>query len=172
MSVTLKSKPFFLPLSSLPCPLCIFIFRSSQNAICQPHITPVIYHRSYLTPQPSVKPPYEYQSHQHVLNDWLCPIHLNPLSISVSVYLTRRASFGGVCACFLLHLNRMWVFFLSPATFASTLLLYSHFPIITEAYKLPQGTILDLLMFPAFSRCFPSKSLSHRLWHLCLCGTI
>lgn len=46
-------------------------------------------------------------------------------------------------------------FFLFPSALASNLLLYSHFPIITEAYKLPKGTIPDHLMFPAFSRCLP-----------------
>lgn len=60
----------------------------------------------------------------------------------------------------------------SPAARSSNFLLCSHFPIITEAYKLPWGTILDLLMFPAFSRCLASKSLSQPLRHLCLCGTI
>lgn len=42
----------------------------------------------------------------------------------------------------------------------SNLLLHSHSPTITEAHKLPQGTILDLLMFPASP---DALLLNHRL---------
>lgn len=84
------------------------------------HHASVVYHISHLTPPTFSKPPYEYQSHQTcsmfekghsaaMVSDWLCPIHLNPPSASVSVYPTRGTGFGeGVCAFFFfLRMNRM-----------------------------------------------------------------
>lgn len=71
----------------------------------------------------------------------------------------------------ILCMSRMWDSFLSLGASASNLLPTSYFPTSTESNKLPWGTILDLLCFLLFKVRLP-KSLSHPLWHLCLCGTI
>lgn len=134
-------------------------------------VTPVINRRSpsRLPLAVGAQPPYEYQSHQHALGDWLRPIHLNPARPSRSVYPTGLAAQqASKCARFFGHVNRIFIFLccfflllFSPPPFQthtqlhkaraiSSLVLIFQFPVITEAFKLSQrglagGFILDLL---------------------------
>lgn len=150
----------------LLCPFSLFhllqLTKSLCQAICQPHITPLSYityciwlpNLLWTTLWISKLPTGSIFKEGHsaaLVSDQL--IHLNLLSISVSVYPSRGAKLCKVM-CFSLRMNRMWSSFVSSGSPASNLLLFSHFPTITEAYKLPWGTMLDPLMFPAYQDAF------------------
>lgn len=101
------------------------------------NLTPHLCHISQMPSDSPVssKPPYEYQSHHPALclrKDSLLSWSATGLSDHLHLHSIS------VCPTFSLwRMNTVWGSFLSSGSAAGNLLLCSHFPTITEAYKLP-----------------------------------
>lgn len=147
----------FLPQLSLSLS-CFFIFSQRSKFSCwaikQHPITPLSCHQittwcskpfrttSWISEQ-STSSVFEKGYLDSLVGDQLCPIHLNLPTNSDSVYTSGGAASWFTFCC----VSTQCGAFLSSNVLAGNLLLSSHFPTITEAYKLPRGRILDRRMF-------------------------
>lgn len=130
------------------------------------HHTSVKYPRYHLTPQPFLSRLMNIKA-TNLLYMWKDILLLQAAAGFVRAISIYRTSLSTQLSFFDIWTQCEPLSY-PPALATGNLLVCSHSPTITEAYKLPQGTIPDPLVFSAPA----PKSLSHPLWRRCLCGTI